>query len=359
MSSSTRIVPLLLAGGLAACTGTTPAGPDGTTPPPTDSAALTLETCATTGGQLAHTWSVDNGHGDVSAMALSVRGTVAVAGADGSIKLWNLESGANDWSADPTAAGGAGYGSEFSDGAIVTALAFGQDGLALASADAQGGLGLWDTETGVASAALPGAGAAARAIALVADEMVLVAGDGADLVQLWEPGGAVVPVRTGLWGVNDVAAIPGTQQAVLAGHWYGEPSLEIVDLSAPDAAPRAVILSGFGALEAVDVSPDGALAVAVADGVSIVFDLAQLEEADAHAVVVTDEGRGADVAWLPDADGFATASVGGLLTLRDADGRDTTMLEVAAVAAMAVDAAGEQLVLVSASGDIQLIGCTE
>ena len=68
-----------------------PLSPPANDVPPVTTTALPLTACAAGEGTLVPGWSVDNGHGAVSALAVSNSGTAALAGADGTIKLWDIE----------------------------------------------------------------------------------------------------------------------------------------------------------------------------------------------------------------------------------------------------------------------------
>lgn len=355
------LIPLSLCLALPACV-TPTGGGDPTAPPLLDPELTDLEACVSGDGAFAQTWSVANGHGDISAMALSSDGTVAVAGADGSIKLWELESGTNSWSADPEASVGAGYGSEFADGAIVTALTASDDGSALAAGDEAGVVRLWDSASGTTLAAAPAGEAPIVAVALTDDEERVVIADASygGALRFWEPAtAAVTSIATGLWGVTDVALVPGTSRALVVGDWYGVPTVELVDLDDPTAAPTELRHEGGSSFLTARVAPDGRQAVASLDDASVVLDLDRLDDPTAHLTVPTPDLVGARVAWLPSGAAFVAVGESGVARLIDGSGRSLSEFELAAPAAVDVDPNGQQLVIATVDGDIRLVGCEE
>ncbi|MEV0320182.1 hypothetical protein ACIBKX_24875 [Streptomyces sp. NPDC050658] len=119
-------------------------------------------------------------------------GTLATAGEDHTVKLWNPEHG---WL----------LGTLMGHSGSVVALAFSPDGRMLASVDADGSARLWDVRTRRAKAVLTGPVSALTSVAFSPDGRTLAAGSEDGTTHLWnvkEPHARAVLNQSGtVWGV--------------------------------------------------------------------------------------------------------------------------------------------------------------
>jgi WD40 repeat protein len=358
---------LLASASLTACT-EDPVGSD-----PSDPARLALTECVARGIALEALWSIDNGHGAVHAITAGPSGTIALAGADGSIKLWTVGATAEDWSHQDL---GAAYGGEFGEGAVVATLAFRDGRIAAGTTDGQ--LRLHDAESGSVMAMVSPNGYPLTAVTHAPDGRIAMADDGfqGDLA-LWDAtANALTPlVRTEdsytLWGATSLAFTDsGTMLA--AGDWYGLAAVERWD----DGAMTSIWVSTQEQLplasgsEVLAIAPlpggravagGGAFGGAEGDarGFLALLDLEALDGAP-RAVRVIDDHR--VVALAPLADGIHLLSLGADGSLRVFDG--ATLEEVGRVDALGsselvLTADGRAAATSGADGMLRVWGCNE
>jgi WD40 repeat protein len=322
-------------------------------------------------------WSVDNGHGAVHALAVSEAGRVALAGEDGSIKLWNLATG--DREGEIGGGLGAGYGSELDAGAVVRALAFaGEDG-GFVAGDEAGGVRLHGADGAVLAAH-----ALAEEITAIAaspdGRMVAVASAGwAGELALWLPEdgeAASLADRSFLWGVSALAWSADGAVLVVAGHWYGVPAVEWWEVASL-AGPRGWWVGDpaelAGGVAAIEVDGTGARAVFVGAGSELVgsggdgfwgvLDLGVERDSGDEPLLgfTATPGRAlVDVALTADGGYAITAGSDGSLAAAPLDGGAARPIASAApVAHLALSAAGDVLITSGADGVLRLWGCGE
>jgi len=372
----------LIALTLAACAAPADDGPTGPTyDPATDPAdeggpgvGYTDPDGGFTGGDpsacsLAEAWSVDNGHGAIHAVALSSGGHVALAGEDGSVKIWDLgsrEQGPDALDEDP----GAAYGSEFGEGGRVQALSFLGDEVVVGGDDL-GRVRAWDLGTG---SVLAEAGASDLALTAVA-----VSDDGelAALADRDYGGGprawSLVSYTLGeegmsdLWGVDGATFVEGTRVAVLGGHVYGQPALELRDFDTGEAVAHwggeseMTQNMGSSSLGALAWSPDRDRLFAAGggwgEGLLVVLDAADLTgEPLAWTRVpghdVTALGRSPDGTLL-----FTTGTEGTLQVWDAATLAPVATADVPGPVGLAVDDVTGQVVVGGSDGRLRIFTC--
>ena len=347
----------LLAGCPAPDSPVAPTVPPPTTPTTGDPLALTA--CAAGEGELVAGWSVDNGHGAVSALAISPTGTVALAGADGSVKLWHIDSGELNWSS--SAPSGAAYGSEFGNGGPMASLSFDTTGESIAAGDESGSAHIFSAEDGVSLGSWPIGSAAVAAVAQGYDGQIAAAATtafGGDL-HIWSVAGSPDgPLPTELWFIYDLSIDADREEVIVAGDVYGIPSIEV----------RSAAFTGavLGLVEVHELSGTFVSATSLGDGRVLaagggalallnpagetpdekILEIAPVEGAAFVSVVALDE------------DHFAAATGEGSILLGTID--DLTVrasIETSQVAALGLVPGGWQLATAGEDGVLRLHGC--
>ena len=344
----------------AACTEPPPAS----TPQPEPAAPVgtaSLAVCAAGDGVLGEDWAVDNGHGAVSALSVGPTGSAALAGADSTVKLWDVASGALAWTSGEPA--GAGYGSEFAGGTQgpLTELAFDASGSALLGGDAFGTVAVFAPESGLLLASWLAGTQAVTGVASAYDSALVVtstAAFGGEL-SVWSASGElqVGPLDTELWGVDALLADPTAEQIIAIGHDYGEPAIEVRSAAFPTAVLANVTLSGTTATFRAAAPLGDGFVLAGGDDVLALIDWMAEPGAQVRAQVVVAGGGIVSVHALDD-EHFAAATADGRVLLGTIDDLAITAeLAVGAIAGLSVVPGGWQLVITGDDGVLRLLGC--
>jgi WD40 repeat protein len=342
-----------------------------------------ISDCVAKGEALTEIWSVGNGHGAVGAMAVS-DDTVALAGADGSIKTWNLVSEGKQELLAGGAAGGGLYGGEIEgETAVVGALAFTPDGGRIIAGDQMGNVGVFEMDGTVVAGTSPGqalvhavaAHPEGTAVAMVNDNF---AGD----IGVWYFGSNEMagPLSTILWGARDVAYSADGERLIVAGNWYGLAAIEIwapgsVDSSlgswvapngwlesstditamALDPSGSRAVVGGIDPLE-----PEGAGFVAVLDVDKVLAyegDSWSKDPAVVTRVVSIPAHAIRDLALQPGGDVIVSAGADGTVRLHDGELQSQVTLALPGTAAVSFTDDGERLVTTGDDGTLRLWAC--
>ncbi|MFJ4091283.1 helix-turn-helix domain-containing protein [Kitasatospora sp. NPDC089913] len=222
--------------------------------------------------------------------------TVASAGADQSVRLWDTATGTT------TAVLGGHRGQ-------VLGLALTPDGRTLASASADRTVRLWDTATGTTTATLTGHNDDVNAVTFADNGATLVSASGDGAVRLWDVAGRRVTATLGGHTdyVQGVAASPDSSLLVTAGF---DQSAVLWDLGAAALAPHP-----FAEISRAVFSPDGrTVATAGADRSVRLWEVATRRE---RAVLAGHESQVLGVAFSPDGRLLASAGSDGTVRLWD------------------------------------------
>ena len=372
MTTRTCLILLASAGLLAGCTTPTDSTPDiepeEPTPtidpedpiPPDDPAeALLLTDCAAGTGELVAGWSVDNGHGAVSALAVSPEGTVALAGADGTVKLWHIDSGELNWSTTDPATGA--YGSEFGGSGAFAALSFDTAGDLIAAGDENGSAHLFSAADGFSLGSWPIGTAPVSAVAQGYDGQIAAAATtayGGDL-QVWSVAGSPDhTLETALWFIYDLAIDADREEVIAIGDIYGIPSVEV----------RSAAFTGavLGVAEVHELSGtfvsgtpvgDGRVLAAGGGGLALLDPSGETNDDRVIAVTPVPDVAFVSVVAL-DEDHFAAATEDGTILLGTID--DLTVrssIESSGISALALVPGGWQLASAGEDGVLRLHGC--
>ena len=326
--------------------------------PPVATEALPLTACAAGEGSVVPGWSVDNGHGAVSALAVSSSGTAALAGADGTIKLWHIESEELDWTslASPDVA----YGSEFDEVGTAASLAFDATGELIAAGDEDGSVHLFSAADGgsIGSWSIGDAPVASSAFAYDGQLALAATTEHWGELHVWSTSGAPQePLETDLWFIYDIAVDDSREEILLAGDFYGAPSIEVRSAAFPGAvlgATRVSELNG-GFVSAVPAGQGRVLAVG-GGGMALLQPEADFDEG-ILAVRETPDVTFVSVLAL-DEEHFAAATEQGDIPLGTID--DLTVrasVESAAISSLALVPGGWQLASSGEDGTLRLHGC--
>jgi hypothetical protein len=346
---------------LTACAVPTDPGvdePDGYDPDPVPTETTQLAVCAAGDGVLEAGWSVDNGHGAVSALTMSASGSAALAGADGTIKLWDISSGELDWSSDRVSDPAAVYGSEMPTDGPLNALSFDDTGTYIAGGDDAGMVAQFTAETGLAHAAWEVGTEPVTAVAQGFEGQQLASATtafGGELRTWYQASGPEGDVhQTDLWFVNALR-FDGEEFAV-AGDVYGEPAVELRSSSFPTVVQGLAVASGMtGTANDVANLGEGRFLLGGA-GFLVVLDVYADQN---ERPVVSAEMSGSIVAVAAlDADHFAAATEDGQVlvgTLSDLAVQAT--LDSQPMTTLKAVPGGWQLAASGDDGVLRLIGC--
>jgi WD40 repeat protein len=345
---------------LAGCsTPDSPIAPADPVPPPTTGERLALTACAAGEGQLVAGWSVDNGHGAISSLAVSSDGTAALAGADGTVKLWHIESGELNWSS--SAPSGAAYGSEFAEGGPMAALSFDASGELIAAGDEAGSAHIFSAVDGLNLGSWTIGSAAVAAVAQGYDGQIAAAATtayGGDL-QIWPISGTPEgPLETELWFIYGLSIDASREEVIVAGDIYGIPTIEV----------RSAAFTGavLGLVEVYELSGTFVTATSLGDGrvlaagggaLALLNPTADTTDGEILAVTPVPDVSFVSVVAL-DETHFAAATGEGTILLGTID--DLTVrasIESSEISGLALVPGGWQLASAGEDGVLRLHGC--
>jgi WD40 repeat protein len=173
-------------------------------------------------------------------------GVLASAGADGTVRLWDVKSGA----AIRSMTGHTGD---------VRAVAYSPDGITLASAGRDGTVRVWDPATGQATAVLTAIHGPVAAVAFSPDGKRIASGCWEGAVDLWEPSsGQHIATLDGLDRVQTLTFSPDGKMLAAGGEWQ-------VSIRRWNVANRERLESIRGndrGVRALAYSPDGSILAA-------------------------------------------------------------------------------------------------
>jgi WD40 repeat protein len=314
-----------------------------------------LARCASGEESLEEIWRVSNLHGAILAGSLAPdTGVLVVTSEDGSVKQWSLGT-----AGAPTPAGQPVYGTPFAPrDVVVGAVAFAADGGFVAGGDEEGHALLWAAEDTSLVADLPIGAEPIAAVAITADGAFVTVADTSfgGNVRQWDVADTSVsdPLPTTLWGVTAAAYARDRDLLVLAGDDYGQPSVDLRRSSAPTTVDGSWLdLVHVGGVSAIAVSDERIYAAG--GGFVAVVPIDDPESglaADAvfHTAVA--------VAVAPGGELFVTAGTEGTVRLWDTATRaELASAPIPAPAAMALDAAGERIVVATADGHVLALSC--
>lgn len=352
LASLASLSSLLL---LAACGDPPASGDDAADPDAGGVTGAGLERCADDGATLDPLWNVDNLHGPIVSMALAADGTVVLGTSDGAVKQWSIGTSAAD---APLEGGRPSYGEPFTQtGAEVRALAIGAGGDDVIGGDAAVTVRRWSL-AGEELDALPLKGSPLVAIAprsateaVIGDgefggQMRVVSFDGTTIGGLFE---------TALWGVTRFAVHDG--DLFTTGHEYSMAAIERRTLEAPEAPADywgGLQISGWA--RDVAISADGAWLALAGDEYVLIFAAGDLAAGPVAQLALTTPARA--VAFTASGELVAVATDDGRVALHTRDlAAEVATAEVVTPVALAVDPAGERLIVASADGRLRAFGC--
>ncbi|MFF9011403.1 trypsin-like peptidase domain-containing protein [Streptomyces sp. NPDC014870] len=225
--------------------------------------------------------------GEVRAVAYSPdRRTLATAGADRTIRLWDTVTGKSR----TTLKG-------HSDG--VNAVAFSPDGRTLATAGADRTIRLWDTDTGTARATLEGHSQGVTSVAFSPDGRTLATAGADSTARLWEASGgkALATLKGHTQGLTSVAFRPDGRTLATGG---ADKTVRLWDMGT--RRTRTTLNEHTQPVTSVVYSPDGKT-LATADDYEV-----HLRDGDTGKSRTTLDGAASQLAFSPDGRKLAAAS---------------------------------------------------
>ncbi len=252
-------------------------------------------------GQSGAERAVLSGHqGTVWSVALSSDGSVVASGGDdGSVRLWDGQTGAER-----------AVLSGHQD--CVRAVALSSDGSVVASGGDDGSVRLWDGQCGAERAMLSGHQDCVRAVALSSDGSVVASGGDDSSVRLWDgQSGAERAVLSGHQGSVFSVALSSDGSVVASGGSDG--SVRLWD--GQSGAERAVLSGHQGSVFSVALSSDGSVVASGGDDGSV--RLWDGQSGAERAVLSGHQGRVQAVALLSDGSVVASGGDDGSVRLWD------------------------------------------
>ncbi|MBN1583152.1 MAG: N-acetylmuramoyl-L-alanine amidase, partial [Anaerolineae bacterium] len=290
----------------------------------------------------------------ISSLAFSPDGqTLGTAADDGTVYLWDVDSGSLDQSLDAHAA-------------PVRRVAFSLDGTYLATAGADQRVVLWDAQTAKRLAELIGHNTEVYLLAFSPDSQYLATADAQGIVKVWqtENGELLFTLPAHTDAISNIVFSPdGTRLATASADktarvWNVEPYTGDAEQGAKEFERALFSLSGHtGSVNDITFSPNGKrLATASADKT------ARLWNADSGAELFVLLGHSAsvsDVAFSPDGKFLATASADGTAKVWDTGtGREQTPLAqtgpVSPVRRVTFSPDGTRLAAASENGTVRI-----
>jgi WD40 repeat protein len=279
------------------------------------------------------------------AVAVSPDGrTLASAGQDRAVKLWDLASGRVLHSL--TVHNDAVWG-----------LAFSPDGKLLASGSRDGTIALWDVDSGAELRALHGHSRSPSRLRFSPDGRTIAAGGEHGTVKIWEVAtgkvGDPLPGHTGV--VRCVAFSPDGKLLAAGGE---DKTVTVHSL----AAGQVQKFAAANAINDVAFSPDGRLLAAVGDALAAAVNLWDLQSGQETAI----QGHGGPVhglAFAPWASALATGADDGTVRLWDLTVRPPGMRTIGPgpfggpIRAVAFTPDGRYLATANANGTVYLLRC--
>lgn len=307
---------------------------------------VALERCFADGGRLALAAAVDNDdvtdHGDLLTMAVDPEGRVAVAAADGTIKLWTMHGFLGTLSPGLLL-----YGAELAATETTDMLFLGER---VVAADTRGLVSAWSLDGGFD--VLGGSDEGITAVAMDPTQRWLAHADVGGRVIVRSMGDVVVhgPLATELVRVRDLA-YRADGSLLIAGRAAG-PALELRDAADPAHVRGRFGVEGDG--ELVELATDGDRVAIAGDTLLGVLDQTlepswMIDAAD-HAPIGVAMSPGGALVFSAGADGSLRAHDAG-------DGAALDQIDVVDPVVVRVDPRGRAVLVGSRDGAVRAFEC--